>query len=168
MTDAALSPPLLRVRSLQRFFKTPKGLLVLVLALLIPLAAAGSGGAVVAPGVIAAALVAMAVDAPILRWRDDTWVFPSGALLTGLLVAMVLSPHEPWYIAAVTAAVGVVSKYVARGRSANVFNPAALALVATFYVFDTGQSWWGAPCRNPIRMWIWPHSLPRVSSSPIV
>lgn len=150
MTDAALSPPLLRVRSLQRFFKTPKGLLVLVLALLIPLAAAGSGGAVVAPGVIAAALVAMAVDAPILRWRDDTWVFPSGALLTGLLVAMVLSPHEPWYIAAVTAAVGVVSKYVARGRSANVFNPAALALVATFYVFDTGQSWWGALPELPI------------------
>jgi len=25
-----------------------------------------------------------------------------------------------------------------------VFNPAAFALVATFYVFNTGQSWWGA------------------------
>jgi Na+-translocating ferredoxin:NAD+ oxidoreductase RnfD subunit len=25
-----------------------------------------------------------------------------------------------------------------------VFNPAALALVITFYMFDTGQSWWGA------------------------
>jgi Na+-translocating ferredoxin:NAD+ oxidoreductase RnfD subunit len=25
-----------------------------------------------------------------------------------------------------------------------VFNPAALALVVTFYLFDTGQSWWGA------------------------
>ena len=31
-----------------------------------------------------------------------------------------------------------------RSRSANVFNPAALAIIASFYVFHTGQSWWGA------------------------
>ena len=29
-------------------------------------------------------------------------------------------------------------------RTANIFNPAALALVVTFHVFHTGQSWWGA------------------------
>jgi Na+-translocating ferredoxin:NAD+ oxidoreductase RnfD subunit len=29
-------------------------------------------------------------------------------------------------------------------RTANVFNPAALAIVSTYYVFHTGQSWWGA------------------------
>src|SRR6185436_11520855 len=65
-------------------------------------------------------------------------------LLTGLIVAMILSPHEPWHVTAITSAVGVVSKYLVRVRTANVFNPAALALVATFYVFDTAQSWWGA------------------------
>ena len=144
MTDATVPTPALLVRDLKRLFRTPKGLLIIVLAVLIPLGAYGSGGAIVAPGVIAAALVAMLIDAPILRLRDKVWSFPSGAQLTGLLIAMVLSPHEPWRIAAITAAVGVVSKYVIRGRSANVFNPAALALVATFYVFDTGQSWWGA------------------------
>jgi Na+-translocating ferredoxin:NAD+ oxidoreductase RnfD subunit len=31
-----------------------------------------------------------------------------------------------------------------RTKSANVFNPAALAVIASFYVFHTGQSWWGA------------------------
>ena len=51
---------------------------------------------------------------------------------------------------AVTSAVGVLSKYIIRTRSANVFNPAALALVATFYVFDTGQSWWGALPELPL------------------
>jgi Na+-translocating ferredoxin:NAD+ oxidoreductase RnfD subunit len=130
--------------STRRFLRTPKGLLTIVLVLLVVAAALGSSFALIAPGLLAAALVAMAVDAPLLRWREGHWSFPSGALLTGLLVAMVLSPHEPWYVAAITAAVGVVSKYVARTRSANVFNPAALALVATFYIFDTGQSWWGA------------------------
>src|SRR5437879_12858167 len=57
---------------------------------------------------------------------------------------MILTPHEHWYFAAATSAVAIVSKYIARTRSANIFNPAALALVATFYVFNTGQSWWGA------------------------
>jgi Na+-translocating ferredoxin:NAD+ oxidoreductase RnfD subunit len=61
-----------------------------------------------------------------------------------LIVAMILTPHEPWYVAACTSAIAVASKYVFRIRSTNVFNPAALALVATFYVFHTGQSWWGA------------------------
>jgi Na+-translocating ferredoxin:NAD+ oxidoreductase RnfD subunit len=51
-------------------------------------------------------------------------------LLTGLIVAMILSPHESWKVAAMTTAIGVLSKYVARTRTANVFNPAALALVA--------------------------------------
>jgi len=59
-------------------------------------------------------------------------------------VAMILSPNEPWYVAAVTTAVAILSKYVLRVGKANVFNPAALGLVATFYLFDTGQSWWGA------------------------
>jgi Na+-translocating ferredoxin:NAD+ oxidoreductase RnfD subunit len=129
---------------IRRFFRTPKGLLTLVLAALLALAAAVDGASVLWPGVTVAALVAMAVDLPILRVREGAWEFPSGALLTGLLIAMVLSPQEPWHVVAVTSAIGVASKYAIRTRSANVFNPAALGLVATFYMFDTGQNWWGA------------------------
>lgn len=131
---------------LQKFFRTPKGLLILVLSALLAVAAFGTGFARVAPGLIAACVVAMIIDAPILRYREGEWQFPSGALLTGMLVAMVLSPFQTWHIAAVASAVAIVSKYVARTRSANVFNPAAIALVITYYVFNerTGQSWWGA------------------------
>ena len=129
--------------TLGRFLRTPKGLALVVLAILLAVAGAGHVR-LVAPGVFAAMVTAMVVDAPILRILKKRWAFPSGALLTGLIVAMVLSPYQRWYIAAATAAVGVVSKYLVRIHSANVFNPAALALVATFYVFHTGQSWWGA------------------------
>src|SRR5262249_13926758 len=108
------------------------------------IAAIGEGLELVAPGIAAAIAAAALVDAPILRWREKAWDFPSGAVLTGLIVAMVLSPQEPWRITALISAIAIVSKYVFRTRSANVFNPAALAIVATFYVFDTGQSWWGA------------------------
>jgi Na+-translocating ferredoxin:NAD+ oxidoreductase RnfD subunit len=66
---------------------------------------------------------------------------------------MILTPQEPWYVAAATSAVAIVSKYIFRTRSANVFNPAALALVVTFYIFNTGQSWWGAlPDAAPIAL----------------
>jgi Na+-translocating ferredoxin:NAD+ oxidoreductase RnfD subunit len=65
-------------------------------------------------------------------------------VLTGLLVAMILAPESPWYVAAWSSAIAIVSKYIFRTRSANVFNPAALALVAAFHLFGAGQSWWGA------------------------
>jgi Na+-translocating ferredoxin:NAD+ oxidoreductase RnfD subunit len=130
--------------TLSRFFRTPKGLALIVLALLTVVAAAGEGFILVAPGIAGAVIPAMLIDAIVLRRIKARWVFPSGALLTGLIVAMILSPREPWHVAAITAIVGVLSKYVVRVRTANVFNPAALALVATFYVFNTAQSWWGA------------------------
>lgn len=102
------------------------------------------------PGLIAATAAAMLVDLPILRFRGGKWEFPDGAMLTGIIVAMILSPHEPWHFAAVTAVVAVLSKYLIRIKTANVFNPAAFALVATFYLFDSGQSWWGALPDLPI------------------
>jgi Na+-translocating ferredoxin:NAD+ oxidoreductase RnfD subunit len=126
------------------FFRTPKGLLLGVLAVLAAVSAPVAGLRLVMPGIVASMVSASIVDAVLLRWRTGRWQVPSGAMLTALIVAMVLSPHEPWPIVVVTAVLGVVSKYVIRARLANVFNPAALALVATFYLFHTGQSWWGA------------------------
>ena len=108
------------------------------------MAAPREGIALVAPGLASALIVAALVDALALRAIRKAWEFPSGAILTGLIVSMVLTPHEPWYVAACTSAIAIGSKYLVRTRSANVFNPAALALVATFYLFNTGQSWWGA------------------------
>lgn len=128
----------------KRFFRTPKGLLILLLPVLALTAALGSGFALVAPVVLGGVFGAAIIDAPILRYREGEWLVPDGAILTGLIVAMVLSPMEPWYVAAITAAVGVLSKYLIRAGKANVFNPAAFALVATFYLFNTGHSWWGA------------------------
>jgi Na+-translocating ferredoxin:NAD+ oxidoreductase RnfD subunit len=118
----------------------------MTLALVVLVVAAGmsTGFARIAPTLLAAVIAAAVIDAPILRARGRWWVFPDGAVLTGLFVAMVLSAFEPWYVAAATTAVAVISKYIFRGRTANVFNPAALGIVVTFYVIGTGQDWWGA------------------------
>jgi Na+-translocating ferredoxin:NAD+ oxidoreductase RnfD subunit len=131
-------------RKLAKFFKTPKGMLTLILFGMAAIAAPREGLKTVAPGFFAAILAAGFVDALILKLRGSRWEFPSGAVLTAMIVAMVLRAQEPWYVVAVTSVAAVVSKYAFRSRSANVFNPAALAIIASFYVFHTGQSWWGA------------------------
>jgi Na+-translocating ferredoxin:NAD+ oxidoreductase RnfD subunit len=139
-------------RKLTGFFKTPKGLLTIVLAILVALAAPGEGIGVVAPGILSAVLAAGLVDTVVLRLRKKTWAFPSGAVLTALIVAMVLRAQEPWYVPAITSVAAVLSKYVLRSRTANIFNPAALAIVGAFYVFHAGQSWWGALTEIPLGM----------------
>jgi Na+-translocating ferredoxin:NAD+ oxidoreductase RnfD subunit len=132
------------LRRIKNFFKTPKGLVTIILVLLIAMAAPGQGLQIVMKGLVSAAIAAGLLDAVILRARKKVWEFPSGAVLTAMIVAMVLRAQEAWYVVTITSVAAVLSKYLVRTRSANVFNPAALAIIASFYVFHTGQSWWGA------------------------
>jgi Na+-translocating ferredoxin:NAD+ oxidoreductase RnfD subunit len=138
------------LRKLKRFFATPKGLLTVILTILAALAAPGEGLRTVMPGLLCAVVVSGIVDAMVLRARTRKLGFPSGAVLTAMIVAMVLRAQEPWYVTTITSVAAVLSKYLLRSRSANLFNPAALAIVASFYVFHTGQSWWGALTEVPL------------------
>src|SRR5262245_30505805 len=106
---AAGVPPL---GAVQRFFATPKGLLTIAFVVLVGVAAPHAGVALVLGPIAAAVAAGVAIDLPILRWRNGAWSFPSGAILTGLIVAMVQTPHEPWYVAAATTAIAIVSKYL--------------------------------------------------------
>ena len=130
--------------TVRHFFKTPKGLLTVVLIMLAAIAASHEGVRSVAPGVLSAVAVAATLDLLILRTRHTRWEVPSGAVLTALIVSMVLSVQTSWYVVVLTSALAVVTKYIVRTRAGNVFNPAALAIVATFPLFHTAQSWWGA------------------------
>jgi Na+-translocating ferredoxin:NAD+ oxidoreductase RnfD subunit len=130
--------------TLRHFFKTPKGLLTIALVLLVAVTAPHEGILVVAPGLIGAVVAAAALDVLILRTRHTRWEFPSGAVLTALIVAMVLGAQTPWRVVTLTSALAVASKYAVRTRAGNVFNPAAMAIVVTFPFFHPAESWWGA------------------------
>lgn len=132
------------LRKLRNFFKTPKGLLIIILVLLAGIAAPHETLIGVLPGMLSSIVIAGIVDMIILRIRRQAWEFPSGAVLTAMIVAMVLRSQEHWYVTTITAVFAVVSKYALRSKTANVFNPAALAVVVSYFVFHTGQSWWGA------------------------
>lgn len=128
----------------RRWIRSPKGLFAGVLAVLTIPAAQQAGWALVGPSLLGAIGAAMLVDLPLIRWRDGHWSVPDGALLTGWLVALILSPHEPWTSAAGAAVLGIVAKHALKVKRANVLNPAAAALVLSYFAFNTGQSWWGA------------------------
>src|SRR5678816_4825972 len=88
-----------------RFFRTPKGVLTIILGVLLAVSVPAAGVRTVMPVLLAATAAAVLLDLFILRMRGGRWEFPSGALLTALIAVMVLSPQEPWHVAAITAAV---------------------------------------------------------------
>lgn len=68
------------------------------------------------------------------------------ALVTGVLLALTLSPSVPWYAAAAGAAVGVLAgKELAGGYMKNTFNPALFGRLFIIAAFPGSMSPWLAP-----------------------
>ena len=88
------------------------------------------------PGLLSAVVIAGLTDTVALWLRKGTWEFPSGAVLTAMIVSMVLRAQEPWYVVTITSVTAVLSKYLLRSRHANVFNPAALAIILALLRFS--------------------------------
>ena len=131
-------------RGLPLFFRTPKGQLLCIFAVLLALAAPFDGGLAVLPHLLVAGLAACAVDLLYTFWETRRWIVPTSALLSGLIVAFILGPHEPWITVAWVAGFASISKHVVGNSREHFFNPAALALLVSVPLFSSGQSWWGA------------------------
>lgn len=141
----------LTVHPLVRFLKTPKGLLLVLLTVTTLVALANQPLDDAAPAVLTAMAVAALLDMGIIWVLRADWEFPSGALLTGLIIGVILRPQEPTSVVVAVSVIAIVSKHVLRTRWSNIFNPAALALVASSFLFSTGQSWWGSmPSFGPL------------------
>jgi Na+-translocating ferredoxin:NAD+ oxidoreductase RnfD subunit len=131
-------------RPVRKLFRTPKGILLLLFAGIAALGVAAEGVDVALPGLLGAMAAAAVIDVAVGRLSRDVWVFPSGGLLTAMIVAFVMSPQEPTIVPIAATTLAITSKHMFRTRFANVFNPAAVALVASAVFWDSGQSWWGA------------------------
>jgi Na+-translocating ferredoxin:NAD+ oxidoreductase RnfD subunit len=126
------------------FLRTPKGQLLCVFGVLLLIAAPSEGGLALVPQLLAAVTAACAVDVAYTYWETRRWIVPTSALLSGLIVAFILGPQEVWQVVAWVAGFASVAKHVFANRREHIFNPAAIALVASVIIFGTGQSWWGA------------------------
>ncbi len=150
--DTLLSPPAPQPRSqgfapfraLRRACRTPKGVMILIVFALLALATRQAGIGIVAPGLLAAVGSAALLDTALLWLTHGKLNWPSGAILSALFIVLILDPRTPAYVSACTAIVAINAKRLFRTRLANIFNPAALALVVNYFLFASGQSWWGA------------------------
>lgn len=133
-------------RRLVRWARTPKGVLVGVLLVLVAVSAPGAPGSTSHAwlAVATAATVAAASDLLLGGLRGWGLILPDGALVTGMILGMVLDPTLPLSQLATIAAGAIAAKHLARLHHRPIFNPAALALVAAGLAGVQAQSWWGA------------------------
>lgn len=96
-------------------------------------------------GILIVAIYSL-LDLGIGYWREKKWILPSSAWISGLILAVVLSPTVPWGFAIAAPVLASFSKQFLRHRRRHLFNPAAFALVALgFLAPNQGVvSWWGA------------------------
>ena len=119
-----------RLTRIWRFWRTPKGLMLLILAGLIAAAVPLTGGHPVRL-VLAGAAAACALEVLIAFALRAEWEFPSGALLTGMFVAGVLSPFERLDVIVVTA---------------------LLAILVGFHVWSELLGQWSRQSLDPLRI----------------
>jgi Na+-translocating ferredoxin:NAD+ oxidoreductase RnfD subunit len=67
-----------------------------------------------------------------------------GAVITGLIISLVLSITTSWPYVVGTAAIAILSKHLLVFKKKPIFNPAAIGLFVSVFIFHTGHSWWGA------------------------
>ena len=128
---------------IRQFLRTPKGSLLAIFILLFNLAATAQGWTIAAPHMLAATLGAVLPELAIAGFGKRAHGWPSSALLSGMIVAFVLSPLTPLPVTAAVAILATLSKHILATRRWHVFNPAGLALLVSVPLFGTGQSWWG-------------------------
>jgi Na+-translocating ferredoxin:NAD+ oxidoreductase RnfD subunit len=138
-----------------RFFRTPKGLVLLAWAPLVALAALeeATPWERLVLHMLTAVVVACALDAPYLRVETGRWQAPTSALLTGLIVGIILAPGTPLEVVAVASLVSILSKRLIRIGRDHLFNPAVVGLLWVGWQFGSGESWWGALANTSV-LWL--------------
>ena len=135
----------------KRFLKTPKGHVLAVLIGLTLLAGLFRQGPIGLLHAVVAEATALGVDAGVAWALGRKVGWSTGGLITGLIVADVLSGLTPLYLVSLITAIALGSKHLFKRGRKPIFNPAAVGLLVGIWGFATGQSWWAALTMLP--MW---------------
>ncbi|QQE81039.1 RnfABCDGE type electron transport complex subunit D [Alicyclobacillus sp. SO9] len=146
---SSTSESLWRQSSIRKYLKKPKGLVMLVLtvltlfSLLNPHQHHGFLNAVYAVG------TGVLFDLAVSLFQRPFRLISDGGIITGLIVADILSSTSPAYAVIATTAIALLSKHVLRIKRKPILNPAAFGLLLSAMIFPTGQSWWGSLALMP-------------------
>lgn len=132
------------VKNLRRFAKTPKGQVLAALVILTILGSLTVQGHNGLQNALIAVITAVVGDAVVARSLGRKVNLSTGGIITGLIIADVLSSLTPWYLVVATTLVALTSKHIFKQGRKPIFNPAAFGLLVAAAGFSTGQSWWAA------------------------
>ncbi|WP_258535511.1 RnfABCDGE type electron transport complex subunit D [Bacillus sp. 03113] len=131
------------VSRVQKLIKAPKKLLIAILFLLMAIGSINDPAFLGAKSTGVSILSAVLTEYLVKKLTNQKWRFPDGAIVTGMIIALVLSAATPFYITIITSVVAILSKFLLKYNKKAIFNPAAFGLLTTAVIFSNGQSWWG-------------------------
>jgi enediyne biosynthesis protein E5 len=126
------------------FKKSPKGYLLGILLVLTIVGEWNSDPVGGIKNIAFAVATGLIVDVGVAIYQKRKRIFPDGAVLTGLIVALVLGSDVPWYQTVVTTLFALISKHVLVSGRKPIFNPAAFGLFLALLLFSSDESWWGS------------------------
>ncbi len=127
-----------------KWVKTPKGYITVTLLVLLAIASAGAHTWNGIQNAAIAVAVCSVLDVLMGAASGKKRNVPDGAVITGLLLALILGTSTAFWITEVTAVLSILFKYVLSLRKKPIFNPAAMGLLLSVLLFHAGESWWGA------------------------
>lgn len=78
-----------------------------------------------------------------LRLRGKPFFFPGAAIVSGIIIALLISPNPPWYQIILPGILAMWSKNFLRVSARHIFNPAAFGLLVSGIILGNNTSWWG-------------------------
>ena len=93
--------------------------------------------------VLVAVIVAGIIDAIFIKWHSKNWYFPSGAMISAMIIALLINPSDIKNTVFVVI-ISLILKHVVSYKHRNIFNPAALAIVVSSFFLPIFSAWWGA------------------------
>jgi len=127
----------------KKWIKTPKGNVTIAMVAYLILASIGSKTMMGIENGLIAVAVSLAVDYLYCSMTNRKGT-RDGTVITGLIISLILSFTSSWMIVAGTAVMAILSKHLLVYKKKPIFNPAAVGLLLSIFIFHSEQSWWGA------------------------
>lgn len=125
------------------YFSTPKMQLIVFLSLIALTSVLQEKNLILFVFILIAVLTVFISDIIFIKVRKIQPFFLSAAIVSGLIIGLLLSPHLPWYQMIFAGVLASLGKNFIRLNGRHIFNPAALALFLVALIFHTSISWWG-------------------------
>lgn len=130
--------------TIEKWLKTPKGYVAIVLLVYLLIASFGYKSLMGIKNAVVAVIVAVVSDILFNVIKNRKRTIPDGAVITGLIIALILSSATSTGLIVATVILAILSKHLLVYKKKPIFNPAAFGLLLSVLLLKTGQSWWGA------------------------